>query len=236
MSIYRTIHVFIITLFFCVIKLNAQNRTNDAVGWFSVSLEQKVVKNITARVFSRARFDDNISRLKSYYVDCGLFYNFNYKTSISLNYVYAPSKVKDDYFRTYHQYYISLNTRYYYGKYIFLSNRVIVQQTSHKFIVENGYKPYSRTDLRDKITINWKPIQGYRFYIGNEIMIPISSTPVEIRRNRVYAGVNKKIAKRLSADVYFVLQSSFHNKRKKDNNDYVYGFTINYRFNNNFDF
>ncbi len=185
---------------------------------------------------SRIRQNENFSQLKSYYFDLGLFYNFNYKTSISVNYVYAPSKVNYDYFRVFHQYYMSLNNRFYYGKYLFLSNRIIVQQTSHKLIVENGYKPYSRTDFREKLTLNWKPIQGYRFYLGDEIMIPVSRTPIEIRRNRLYVGINKKLAKRLSIDAYYVLQSSFHNQRQNNTNDNIFGITINYRFNNNFDF
>jgi len=229
--------LFLISSLLLVVNFSfSQKRTNDAVAWLSVSLEQKVYKKISGRLMSRARQDENFTRLRSYYFDLGLFYNVNYKTSISFNYVYAPARVNYDYFRVFHQYYVSLNNRFYYGKYLFLSNRIIVQQTSHKLIVENGYKPYSRSDFRDKLTLNWKPIQGYRFYVGDEIMIPFSKSPVEIRRNRFYAGVNKKIVKRLSVDVYYVLQSSFHNKKRKNSNDNIFGITVNYRFNSNFDF
>jgi hypothetical protein len=207
---------------------SAQNRQKDAVGWLSLSVKQKIYKNFSYRVMGRLRDGENFTAIKSYYVDGGLYYNININFSVSLNYVYSPSKVHDLYFRTYHQYYTSINNKFPLNNYWYLSNRVILQHTSSFFIIDEGYKPYSRTDLREKLMLNRRLTRTDRLYIGDEVMTTLFTGTTELRRNRLYVGCNHKLTKQLSADLFFVLQSTFN--RKVNSDDFIYGFTINYKF------
>lgn len=217
-----------VSLFFVVQNINAQSRSNDMVGWFSLSVKQKIYKQFSYRIMGRVRDSENMTSIKSYYVDGGLYYHFKPNFSVSLNYVYAPSRTSESYFRTFHQYYTSINNKFPLNQYWYLSNRIIFQYTSSNFIVDNGYEPYSRTDAREKITLNRRITRADRIYIANEVMTTLFTGNTELRRNRLYLGLNHKFTRQLSVDAFFVLQSGFN--RKRNANNFVYGFTVNYKF------
>ena len=105
---------------------------------------------------------------------------------------------------------------------------LFLQHTSSYFIVDNGYEPYSRTDAREKLMLNRKLTRTDRVYIGDEVMTTLFTGINELRRNRFYVGLNHKFTKQLSADAFFVLQSTYN--RKINTNNFVYGLTINYKF------
>lgn len=217
-------------MFICLAGImNAQNRASDMAGWFGLSVKQKISGKLSYRIMGRVRASENITLFKSYYVDGGLYYNFKPNFSISLNYVYAPSRVSNGYFRTYHQYYTSINNKININNYWYLSNRIIFQHTSSFFIVDNGYKPYSRTDAREKLTLNRRLTRKDRIYIADEIMTTLFIHEADIKRNRLYLGVNHKFTKQLSVDAFFLLQQSF-NRRNSNSDLFVYGVTINYKF------
>ncbi|MES2131734.1 MAG: DUF2490 domain-containing protein [Bacteroidota bacterium] len=209
--------------------IHAQNRATDMSGWLGLAIKQKISDKLSYRIMGRVRATENMTLLKSYYVDAGLYYNFKPNFSISLNYVYSPSKVSDGYFRTYHQYYTSINNKININNYWYFSNRIIFQHTSSFFIIDQGYKPYSRTDAREKLTLNRRLTRKDRVYIADELMTTLFIPDVDLKRNRLYLGVNHKFTKQLSVDAFFLLQSTFN--RKNSNSDlFVYGVTINYKF------
>ncbi len=227
---YRGIKIGISLVALCLVcSLRAQNRGKDMAGWFSLAIKQKIYNKLSYRMMGRVRDSENLTSIKSYYIDAGLFYNIKNNFSVSVNYVYSPSKESDTYFRTFHQYYTSINNRFKINDYWYLSNRIIFQYTSSFFIVDNGYKPYARTDAREKLMLNRRLTRADRVYIGDEIMTTLFIQNFELRRNRIYIGLNHKFTKQLSVDAFFVLQSTFN--RKKNNNDlFVYGLTLNYKF------
>lgn len=207
---------------------SAQDRVNDAVGWFSLSVKQKISKHISYRVMARMRDGDNFTSVRSWYIDGGLYYHFKKDFSVSLNYVYAPVRGKDLHFRAFHQYYTSINKKFNLNNYWYFSNRVIFQYTSSAFLVDEGYKSYSRTDLREKLSLNRRVTRKDRIYIGDEIMTTLFTGITELRRNRFYLGLNHKFNRQFSVDAFFVLQSSCN--RKINTNQYIYGLTLNYKF------
>lgn len=209
-------------------KASAQYRVNDAVGWLSLSVKQKISKHISYRAMARMRDGENFTLVRSWYIDGGLYYHFKKDFSVSLNYVYAPVREKDRYFRAFHQYYTSVNKKFNLNNYWYLSNRIIFQYTSSFFLVDEGYKPYSRTDLREKLSLNRRITRKDRVYMGDEIMTTLFTGITELRRNRFYLGLNHKFNKQFSVDAFFVLQSSLN--RKINTNQYIYGLTLNYKF------
>lgn len=227
---YYKLIVLLIAFVGCSVNVDAQSRKNDAAAWLGLSVNAKIYKKFSGRIFTRIRETENFSHLQSYYVDFGGYYSLRPDLSISLNYVYSPSNKIDTDFRLLHQYYVSLNGRHYFGKYWFLSNRIIVQQTSNRFVFDNDNEPYSKIAIREKLGINWKVTAKARLFIADEIKIPLPALMnyTEISRNRLYAGVFYDLTKRLRVDTYFVLQSSF-NKKNGDTNDYIYCLTLNYK-------
>jgi len=206
----------------------AQSRQQDAVGWFSMAIKQKIARGFSYRVMGRVRDGENFRSIRSYYIDGGIYYSVSKHVSVSLHYVYAPSRVENRYFRTFHQYYTSINNKFPINSYWYLSNRIILQHTSSVFVIDQGYEPYARTDAREKLMLNRRLTRADRVYIGDEVMTTLFTGVNELRRNRFYAGCNHKFSRQLSADLFFVLQSTFN--RKVNSDQFIYGLTINYKF------
>lgn len=208
-------------------QLPAQARERDAVSWFSLAVRQKINKRVSYRIMGRIRDGENFTSVKSWYIDGGLYYQLAKKFSISANYVYAPARDKDRYFRAYHQYYLSAGNKLNLNTHWYFSNRVIFQHTSSFFLVDEGYKPYARTDVREKLMLNRRLTRANRIYMGDEVMMTLFTGNTGLRRNRFYAGVNHKFTAQFSADVFFVLQSTF--LRKANSDQFIYGLTLNYK-------
>lgn len=221
----------VLILFLCLgfsSRLPAQARERDAVGWFSLAVRQKINKHFSYRIIGRVRDGENFTSVRSWYLDGGLYYQLAKNFSMSANYVYAPARDKDRYFRTYHQYYLSANNKFKLNTHWYFSNRVIFQYTSGFFLVDEGYKPYARTDLREKLMLNRRLTRADRVYMGDEVMTTLFTGNTGLRRNRFYAGVNHKFTTQFSADVFFVVQSTY--LRKINSDQFIYGLTLNYRF------
>ncbi len=209
-------------------QLPGQVRERDAAGWFSLAVRQKITKHLSYRIMGRIRDGENFTLLKSWYLDGGLYYQITKTFLVSANYVYAPARGTDRYFRTYHQYYLSAANKIHLNAYWYLSNRAIFQHTSSFFLVDEGYKPYARTDLREKLMLNRRLTRTDRMYIGDEVMTTLFTGNTGLRRNRFYADVNHKFTSQFSADVFFVLQSTY--LRKINSDQFIYGVTLNYKF------
>jgi hypothetical protein len=212
-----------------VSTLSAQaQRKNDAASWLSLVLEQKLKNNFSLKFQSRFRFGDNVSQLNSYYLDLGLFYRITPNFKVSFDGVYAPYRMDNGMFTSLFQYYVSISNSIDLSKKWTLGNRVISQFTTSDFIVDNGTLFYMRADVREKLTLNYELNKKTGMYVSDEIMSPFTVSPVLIRRNRLYVGLNRKLSKQVDLDLYFLLQSTFY--KTVNTNDFVYGLTLGYKF------
>lgn len=221
-------NIKIIILLFVSLNLFGQENKKDAVLWTTLSLQKKLDDKSSLKLVSRARFGDNFSHLNSYYVDIGYFYEIVNNLKVSVNYVYSPTRQTDFTYRRLHQYYASLTYKYDLNSHWAIKSRTIFQHTSHYLFVENGYKPYSRTNFREKLSLNRKISRRNSIYLEDEISIPVFSDQTGIRRNRLYAGFDHAINKQFTLDLFFVLQHVIHHTYPST--DFVYGFTLNYQF------
>lgn len=207
---------------------HAQARDNDAVAWVSLAIKKKIFNRLSYRAMIRFRDGNNLSTIQSWYTDVGVYYHFRKTISLSANYVYAPARNRDGYFTTYHQYYISLNNKVPLSRRLSFSNRIIFQHTSSFFLFDQGYKAYARTDIREKVLLNLKLRKRNKIYIGDEVMTTMSEPELSLRRNRLYVGMSQQISSRFSADLFFVLQSTYHRKVNLD--QFICGLTFTYKF------
>lgn len=212
----------------------SQTRINDAGAWLSAGVTYKMKSHQDIKIMSRFRVYDNFSELNSWYIDAGYGYRFSSSFKLSLHYAFNPTLTLQNYFRYLHQYYIRADYRQFINKYWTLHNRIIVQHTTHRFVTDiqdNGYKPYYRTDLRERVGFSYNLSSSENIYIHNEWMITLSDNPVELRRNRLYAGYEKDINNFTNIKCYFVLQSSFHKRKSPNTNHFLFGIDLNFMIN-----
>ena len=207
---------------------NAQKPFNDAMSWLSVGFDQKVQYKWSAKLLTRFRTGENFTQLNSWYSDLGIQYDVTSNFNVTLNYVLAPSRLSNMQFTNFHQYYGSLNYKLKPIKHWEIGNRIILQRTSAGSVLDGGDPTKNSTDIRYKPEVNRKFLKKYTAFVADEIMLPLSSVPFEIERNRFYAGINRVMNKRLNIDLYFVLQSSYHSSHQ-NNRYYIYGLDFNYK-------
>ncbi len=210
----------------------SQNRINDAGAWLSLGANYKTYSNQAVSVMFRFRQYENFTQLNSWYVDIGYAYRILSSLKLSLHYALNPTQTRYGVFIPLHQYYIRMDYRKFLNKYFTFYNRVIVQHTN-RFIadIDNGSKPYYRTDFRERVGIGYNISSSSNWFLHNEWMYTLSEIPVEMRRNRLYIGYEKEFNSLLSIKWYFVLQSSFHKRKSPNTNHYIFGMDLTFNLN-----
>lgn len=217
-----------------VVSVSAQNRIQDAGAWLSVAASYKVNQGQELTAMGRIRQYENFTRLNSWYIDVGYAYRFTENFKMSLHYAFNPSVAVQNYFRTIHQYYSRMDYRKFMNKYLTFHNRIILQHSTHRFLTDftdNGYKPYYRTDFRERLGASYNLSATSEIYVHNEWMFTLSQSPIELRRNRLYVGYEKQYSKKWAVKYYFVLQSSFHKRKSPDRDFFIFGIDMNFELN-----
>lgn len=219
-------------LFLLYSYIFSQNRINDAGGWLSLGAKYELNSKQEVTGMLRFRQYENFTMLNSWYVDVGYAYKISEVLKVSIHYALNPTRTKDNYFRNLHQYYIRADYKKFINKYFTICNRLIIQHTN-RFIVDmdNGYKPYYRTDFRARLGFSYHLSAASNIFFHNEWMYTLSEGPVELKRNRVYTGYEKEVNNFLSVKIYFVLQSSFHKQKSPNTNHFIYGIDLNFKLN-----
>lgn len=210
------------TLCISFLLCSGQTRVSDVGMWLSLAVQKDVSSKQWISIMGRIRQYENFSRMNSWYMDAGYGYKLHRNFKFSLHYALNPSLTSRLYYRNLHQYYLRLDGRHFINKYFTFYSRIILQHTTHRFftdIQDNGFKPYYRTDFRVRIGGAYNLDARSRIYLHDECMYTLSAIPIELRRNRVYAGYEKSISKMVEVKIYFVVQSNFH-KRNNFNYDY----------------
>jgi Protein of unknown function (DUF2490) len=218
----------IILFLFLFFKSNGQTVFKDAMSWMSTSVDQKIGNRFDIKLITRVRVGENFSQINSWYSDVGFNYALSNKFNLAVDYVYAPSRLVDRTFNNFHQYYSAISFKQKIFKHTYFGNRLIVQRSSNTTLFEIGDVSKNSTDLREKLGFDYKINKRYSYFIDDEILLPLSSVPFEINRNRFYTGLNYVLSKQMNIDIYFVLQSSFHNSHQNAVY-YIYGFDLNFK-------
>jgi hypothetical protein len=224
--------ILIFLIFSCC--LFSQERIKDVGGWLSLATNYKFNQKQSISIMGRIRQYENFTQTNSWYVDIGYSFKFANTLKVSVHYAINPSLTSQNYFRNIHQYYLRIDYKKFINKYFTFYNRIISQHSTHLFLTDfndNGYKPYYRTDLRERTGFSYNLNSSSEIYLHNEWMFTISQNPVELRRNRLYCGYEKKVNDKISYKTYFVLQSSFHKRKSADRDYFIFGLDINFNLN-----
>lgn len=191
-----------------------QNRILDAGGRLSFTAQYDITQQGYLSMMFRVRQMENFTELNTRLVEISYGYKFSPYLRLSAHYALRQQLTTQNYYRNIHRYYLRLGYQYFINKYLTLHNRVILQYSTHRFITDiqdNGYKPYYRTDIRERVGVSWNISSKANVYVHNEFLYTLSNIPIEWRRNRIYLGYEKEWNDKWTMDIYFILQSSFHN-------------------------
>lgn len=208
-------------------------RIHDAGFWASLIGDGKINKKIFYRAMWRWRQTGNFLVPNSYYFDFGIGYKITSNFKFSLHYAFNPTRAFAGYYRNIHQYYVSVSYKYPINKYLELINRVIMQHATHLFVTDfwndNGYKPYYRTDIRERVGFQINLSSHSNIFAADEIMYTISYTPIFLTRNRFYCGYETALTPSLKGKFYFVLQSAYHSLNSYNYDLFIYGIDLSYK-------
>lgn len=191
----------------------AQNRFLDAGARVSFITKYNINSKNYLSLMLRLKEYENFTELSSGYV--GIVYGYKLSSSLkfSVRYLIGSKITNSNYYRNIYRYYFRLDYRYFLNKYITIRNAVIFQHATQRFITDiqdNGYKPYLRTNFRERLGLVYNFSSTTNIYLYDEIMYTLSENPVELKRNRIYLGYEKQFNNKWTTTIYFALQSYLH--------------------------
>ncbi len=216
------------------IKLFAQYSILDMVARYSLVAKYDINKRQYLSGMFRFKMLENFTELDSWRVDIGYGYKFSPSLKISVHYSFNPEITTQNYYRNIHRYYLRADYHYFINKYLTIQNRVIFQHFTHRFLTDiqdNGYKPYYRTDIRERIGFSYNISARAAIYLQDEVMYNLSECPLELKRNRIYLGYEKKVNKKWTTKVYFIVQSSLHRNNSPNRHYFIFGWDWILNFN-----
>lgn len=224
-------------LIFCCVSIDSvfsqPQRISEIGFWASLVANGKINKKTFFGVMGRWRQASNFLIPDSYYFDFSVGYKVLPGLKLALHYAYNPTYLTEGYFRDVHQYYILAAYKYPVNKYLELNNRIIAQHATHLFFTDflgdNHYKPYYRTDIRERLGMQVNLSAKSYIYADNEIMYTVSQDPVSFTRNRLYTGYATQLSSSVKAEFYFVLQSGFRRWKARNYDLYILGIDLNYK-------
>lgn len=220
-------------LYFSNMFYFAQSRIWDAGARGSFLLKYDV--NTKSFFTMRSRFlqTENFTQTKRATFDIGYWYKMNPAFRISVHYMYRLHRLKDSYFSPMHRYYIRIDYTYLFNKFFDIKNRLMLQHTTHRFLIDiqdNGYEPFYRTDVRERVGASYNLSSKESLYFQDEVLVSLSS-PTEIRRNRIYFGYKKVINEKWRTKIYFMVQSTFNKKNSPNYNYLIVGWDWIFKWN-----
>ncbi len=226
-------------IFFLLIEIaglvvSAQNRIWDVGSRFSFISQYNITSKQYLLTRWRIQVAENFTELTTYRGDIGYGIKILPSLRILARYSFINKMTGENYYRGIHRYSMQLNYNYFFNKYFTLHSRTILQYSTHLFITDiqdNGYEPYYRTDIRERAGLSYNLSSTSNIYLQDEVLYTLSNYPVELRRNRIYVGYEKKINDKWLTRLYFILQSSFHKKNTPNYHYFIFGWDWEFDWN-----
>ena len=195
----------------------------DALLWNSVSIDSKLTKDFNAELDLQFRFDDNMSRLASYFGQLAIDYELTKHLKITPGYRLSNARKFDNYFKK-QRLYVDLN---YDEKIVKRLNAKFRIRTQHDFnrlrIINENTLPDRRTLVRFRYGLQYK-YKDWRPSLSNEWFFNTNSRTFD--GYRVNLGLKYKISKRHGLKFEYTFQSELLHPFV---NEHIY--QISYRYN-----
>lgn len=207
--------------------------TEDAGMWATVTIQKSLTKRMSLTLDEELRMRENYQRINLFYSNLGLSYKF--KKNIKGEFSYrAIQKVALDQTVSYRhrlQFDLTLKTKI---NFFTVSGRVRYQTEVQEFYSSRKGK-IPENFLRFKIEIKAETGKLYSPYISSELRYQINSPRGKLpdynmgfHRIRNIAGIEFKLTKRKTLNLYYVIQREFDIVRPE--NIYITGIQYIYEF------
>ena len=222
--------IFYQLLFVCLFYLKipvAFSQVKDAGLWSSVNLEKKITQKLTAGLSEELRFNENITELGTAFTEIGVDYKFYKFVSLGISYRFIQKRRVDDFYSTRHRYNIDLSLKYKIKK-ISVSLRERFQ-TQYADVNTSEDGKIAERYLRNKLTLKYDLDKKYTPYISCELFYQLSNPEGnEFDNIRYAAGFNYEFNKKMSVDLFYLINKEFHVNDPWT--EYISGIGFNYSF------
>jgi len=215
-------HIIIIVFLLLALRSQAQQVTQDAGLWSSLTIEKEFTKKISASLSEEFRFNENITELGSFFTDAGITYKFNDDIKISVCYRLISKKQLENYYSIRHRLYFDLALRKKIKKVTSGFRIRIQEQQADIYSSDAGAIP--EWYLRPKISMRYNMKGKWTPYLSSELFYHFGGKVFD--NSRYTFGVERKITGNLDLDLFFLHQREMN--VKNPTYDYIWGIGLNY--------
>lgn len=172
----------------------------DVQSWNDLQISIPLNKKIDLQLLSTARFGENLSRFEHGRIGAGISASLGNGFSAGANYQLIESRNSQSKFTTEHRYSFRGGYRFPVKK-IGLSHR-----STYEYRVRSGgnsWRYRAAVTVEKKLPDNW--MRDAEVFLTEEVFYV--STAGRFARNRISAGVSKKVNSNLTLDVYYMRQN-----------------------------
>lgn len=202
-------------------------QVNDAQLWTSVTIEKKIIKQLSVSVSEELRFSDNITEVGSFFTDIGITYKFHKNWRIAGDYRFTNKIQLDNSYSKRHRYYFDLSYRKKFYQFMVIARTRFQSQYADVNSSETGHLPeyYSR----EKLTLKYSITKKISPYLSAEAFIPLNNRKVKGIDNMRYSlGVEWEFMKNSTLDVFYLIQQEYQVANRE--RDFVTGIGYTYSF------
>lgn len=210
-----------------LMSISAFAQWNDAQLWTSVTLEKKIIKQLSVSISEEVRFSDNITEVGSFFTDIGLTYKFHKNWRLSGDYRFTNKIRLDNSYSKRHRYYFDLSYRRKFYQFTVMLRTRFQSQYKDVNSSETGHLPeyYSR----NKLTLKYNITRTISPYLSAEAFIPLNNPKVQgIDNMRYCLGLEWEFVKNSTLDVFYLIQQEYQVKNRE--RDFVAGIGYYYSF------
>ena len=193
-----------IVILFCLNSVVSPAQVNDAGMWYSLNLEKKLTKNITAEAGGELRLNENFSELGTFFTEAGIEYRLSRQVAFSLGYRFTQKRRVDDSYSSRHRLLVNLNLKQKWGMMNFGARFRYQSQYADINSSEDGKIPlnYLRVKVNGKADLE----KRYAPYISYEAFIQLNRPEGMLYDNyRVAAGIEYEFNKKSSVNLGYMI-------------------------------
>jgi hypothetical protein len=217
MNKLKTLLIAVFTLL-SFLKLSAQ--TNDAQLWADLKLDYKLSSNASIYGQVGSRFSENISKIGMGFTELGADYELNKTWEIGASYRFYSSRKNEDLYSNRHKFNLDLSFK---KSFYLLSLKLRTRaQMSFKDIYSSDDGKIPAFEWRNKFELKYKLTKKIKPFFYFECYLPLSnSEPFELTKTKYSLGIEYKINKRNSFEIYYLYQAQQH--KNDPDRDFVTG-------------
>lgn len=200
--------------------LNLSAQTNDAQLWADIKLNYKFASHTSIYGQVGSRFSENISKVGMGFAELGTDYELSKTWELGASYRFYSSRKNEDLYSNRHKFNLDLSFK---KNYYLLSFKIRMRiQMKYKDIYSSNDGTASNFQWRNKLELKYKLTKKIKPFFLFECYLPISNNNYfELTKTKYSFGLEYKINKRNSLEIYCLYQRQLH--RKNPDRDFVIG-------------